>query len=231
MLYLLKNVKIFEASNSRGLYHWLQAELLNDKNIRMNGERRVYYSTSEDECKMYIDAGCVTKNIQESSADITVYDVNDTSLKEAIKPGGKLEDYGDVRHINAVKVTWPLNGVWAQVYRQDVVDDKGVLLHKKGDMRVTETGQIMEFRELSFYLATDIDTDTKERIYSQDPQRVANRVLERGYVKLEEVQATTPQVAAPAQPTAPATPTPQPEMTPEQLQAQIAALQAKLAGG
>lgn len=231
MLYLLKNVKIFEATNNRGLYHWLQAELLNDKNIRMNGERRVYYSTSEDECKMYIDGGVVVKNTQESSADVTVYDVNDTSLKEAIKPGGKLEDYGDVRHINAVKVTWPLNGVWAQVYRQDVVDDKGVLLHKKGDMRVTETGQIMEFRELSFYLATDVDTDTKERIYSQDPQRVANRVLERGYVKLKEVQATTPQVAAPTQPTAPATPTPQPEMTPEQLQAQIAALQAKLAGG
>lgn len=230
MLYLLKNVKIFEAINSRGLYHWLQAELLNDRNIRMNGERRVYYSTSEEECKMYIEAGVVVKNAQESSADIAVYDVNDASLKEAIKQG-KFGDYGDVRHINAVKVTWPLNGIWAQVYRQDVVDDKGVLLHKKGDMRITETGQIMEFRELSFYLATDIDTDTKEREYSDDPQKVANRILKRGYVKLEEVQATTPQVAAPAQPTTPATPTPQPEMTPEQLQAQIAALQAKLAGG
>lgn len=224
MLYLLKNVQIFEGKNSRGLYHWLQAELLNDKNIRMNGERRVYYSTSEEECKLYLDAGVCIRNNEASSTDITVYDVNDTQLKKEIQPGGKLEDYGDIRHINAVKVTWPLNGVYAQTYRQDVIEN-GQLVHKKGDLRISETGQIAEFRELSFYLATDIDSDTGERIYSQDPQRVANRVLERGYIKLETpTQTSQPAVAQPAT----ATQQEPAAQTPEEIQAQIDALKAKL---
>lgn len=224
MLYLLKNVQIFEGKNSRGLYHWLQAELLNDKNIRMNGERRVYYSTSEEECKLYLEAGVCIRNNEASSADITVYDVNDTQLKKEIQPDGKLADYGDIRHINAVKVTWPLNGVYAQIYRQDVIEN-GVLVHKKGDLRVSETGQIAEFRELSFYLATDIDSDTGERIYSQDPQRVANRVLERGYIKLETpAQTSQPAVAQPAA----ATQQEPAAQTPEEIQAQIDALKAKL---
>lgn len=230
MLYLLKNVQIFEGTNTRGKYHWLRGELYNDKNIRMNGERRMYYSTSEDECQLYLQAGVCVKNADQSDDNVTVYDVNDASLKNEIKAGGKLEDFGDIRHINAVKVTWPLSGVWARIYRSDVIE-KGVLVHKKGDLRLTETGQIAEYRELSFYLATDIDSDTGERIYSQNPQEVANRVLERGYVKLETQQTTTPTVAQPAAPTAPTAPEAQPaaeQKTPEQLQAEIEALKAQL---
>ena len=223
MKYLLKNIQIFEAENSRGKYHWLQGQLFNDKNIRMNGERRMYYSTSEDECALYLDAGVCTKNADASDTKVTVYDVNDASLKEAIAKGGKLEDYGDVRHINAVKVTWPLNGVYGQIYRQDVIEN-GALIHKKGDLRTSETGQVMEFRELSFYLATDIDDDTNERIYSQDPQRVAQRVIERGYVKLEE--SSTMQLAQPEAPQKPEAPA----QSEEDIEAQIKALQEKLAG-
>ena len=155
-----------------------------------------------------------------------MYNVNDASLKEAMKPGGKLADFGDIRHLSAVKVTWPLNGVWGQIYRQDVYDNNHNLIHSKGDLRITETGQIMEFRELSFYLATDIDEDTKERIYSQDAQAVANRILERGYIKLEEKEpATQPNVAQPAAPQAPTAP-----QTQEEIEAQIAALKSKLNG-
>lgn len=224
MKYLLKDVQIMEGKNSRGVYHWLSGQLFNDKNIRMNGERRMYYSTSEDECKLYLDAGVCEKNAELSTETVTVYNVNDASLKEAMKPGGKLEDYGDIRHINAVKVTWPLSGVWGQIYRNDVFDDNKNLIHTKGSLRTTETGQVMEFRELSFYLATDIDEDTSERIYSQDVQKVANRVLERGYIKLEEKQTASPVVAQPAAPAAP-----EESQSPEDIEAQIAALQTKLA--
>lgn len=224
MKYLLKDVKIFEGTNSRGKYHWLQGILFNDKNVRMNGERRMYYSTSEEECKMYLDAGVCIENKDESTQDVLVFDVNDVSLKEAIAKGGKLEDYGDIRHINAAKVTWPLNGVWAQIYRENVIEN-GILVHKKGDLRQTETGQIAEFRELSFYLATDIDEDTNERIYSQDPQRVANRILERGYVKLETTAATTPQVATP-EATAPEAPEAEAESV-EAMKAELERLRAK----
>lgn len=223
MKYLLKDIQIFEGTNSRGKYHWMQGVLFNDKNVRMNGERRMYYSTSEDECMLYLNANVCVKNAENSTDAVTVFDVNDASLKEAMQPGGALEDYGDIRHVNAVKVTWPLNGVWAQKYRQDVVEN-GVLVHKKGDLRMSETGQIMEFRELSFYLATDIDEDTNDRIYSQDPQTVANRILERGYIKLdgEQVQIQT----APIAPKAPE----QPAETTEDLEAQIKALQEQLKG-
>ena len=225
MKYLLKDVQILEGTNSRGKYHWLVGQLFNDKNIRMNGERRMYYSVSEDECKLYLDAGVCEKNNELSTSTVTVYNVNDASLKEALKPGGKLEDYGDMRHINAVKVTWPLNGIWAQIYRQDVFDDNKNLIHSKGDMRTSETGQIMEFRELSFYLATDIDEDTNERIYSQDAQAVANRILERGYIKLEEkAPVNAPSVAQPAAPQAPTAP-----QTQAEIEAQIEALKSRLA--
>lgn len=224
--YLLKNVQILEGTNSRGKYHWLVGQLFNDTNIRMNGERRMYYSVSEDECKLYLDAGVCEVNKELSTDKITVYNVNDASLKEAIAPGGKLADFGDIRHLNAVKVTWPLNGVWGQIYRQDVYDDNHNLIHSKGDLRITETGQVMEFRELSFYLATDIDEDTKERIYSQDAQAVANRILERGYIKLEEkAPATQPSVAQPQTPEAPQAP-----QTQAEIEAQIAALKSKLEG-
>lgn len=224
--YLLKDVQIMEGENSRGKYHWLSGQLFNDKNIRMNGERRMYYSTSEDECKLYLDAGVCEPNKELSTDKIKVYNVNDASLKEAMQPGKPLADYGDIRHINAVKVTWPLNGVWAQIYRQDVYDENKNLIHSKGDYRMTETGQIMEFRELSFYLATDVDEDTNERIYSQDPQAVANRVLERGYVKLQESTSNQPTVAQPAQ----AEPEAAPAKSQADLQAEIERLKAALNG-
>ena len=60
--YLLKDVQIMEGTNSRGKYHWLVGQLFNDTNIRMNGERRMYYSVSEDECKLYLDAGVCEMN-------------------------------------------------------------------------------------------------------------------------------------------------------------------------
>lgn len=226
MEYLLKNIVIFEGQNKRGKYHWLQGELFNDKNIRMNSERRMYYSTSESECELYLNANVCTPNTELTTATVKAFDVNDQSLKEAMQPGGALEDYGDIRHLCAVRVTWPLTGVWAQIYKQDVVENNTVV-HRKGDKRTTETGQVMEFRELSFYLASDIDPDTNERIYSQDPQQVANRILERGYVRITDVE--TPTVAtAPQTPQAPAEEEQQ-QKTPEEIQAQIAALQAQLA--
>lgn len=226
MKYLLKDVQIMESSNSRGKYHWLSGTLFNDRNIRMNGERRTYYSVSEEECNLYLNAGVCERDATLSTDKVTVYNVNDASLKEAMKPGGKLEDFGDIRHINAVKVTWPLNGIWAQIYRQDVFDDNHTLIHSKGDLRTSETGQIMEFRELSFYLATDIDEDTNERIYSQDIQAVANRILERGYVKLEEkAPAQAPTVAQPVAPQAQTA-----TQSPEEIERQIAALKAQLEG-
>lgn len=224
--YLLKDVQIMEGENSRGKYHWLSGQLFNDKNIRMNGERRMYYSTSEDECKLYLDAGVCEVNKELSTDKIKVYNVNDASLKEAMQAGGPLADYGDIRHINAVKVTWPLNGIWAQVYRQDVYDDNHNLIHSKNDYRTTETGQIMEFRELSFYLATDVDEDTNERIYSQDAQTVANRILERGYVKHPGVVSNQPAVTQPAS----AEPEAAPAQSQAEMQAEIERLKAAMKG-
>lgn len=226
--YLLKDVQIMEGTNSRGTYHWLSGQLFNDKNIRMNGERKMYYSTSEDECMLYIKAGVCEVNKELSTDKVKVYDVNDASLKEAIASGGKLAEFGDIRHINAVKVTWPLNGVWGQVYRQDVFDDNKKLIHAKGSLRTTETGQVMEFRELSFYLATDIDEDTNERIYSQDVQAVANRILERGYIKLQESTSNQPSVAQP-EPSKTESQA-QPAKSQAEMQAEIGRLQAALNG-
>lgn len=229
MKYLLKDVVIFKGHNSRGDYYWLQGLLFNDKNVRMNGERKMYYSTSNEECKLYIDAGVCEPNTELSTTDVKAYNVNDVSLKKELEEGGKLAGYGDLRHINAAKVTWPLNGVWGRINRETRIDQKtGQTLAVKGEWQLTETGQIMEYRELSFYLAIDTDEDTGERIYGQDPQAVANRILERGYKKID-ANTIAQQAQAPQAPQAP-----QAEaqaQTPEELKEKIAALQAQLANG
>lgn len=226
MKYLLKDITIFQGTNSRGDYYWLRATLFNDRNPFMNGDRKVYYDTSNDLCLLYINAGVCTKNAQLSDKNTQAWDVNDESLIKELEPGGKLAKYGDLRHVNATKVTWPLNGVWGRINRQDRVEN-GELKARKGEFQRTETGQIMEYRELSFYLSIDADDDTGERMYGQDPQQVANRILERGYKKRDEATVTAAQGQSTEQ--APAAPQAT-QATPEELQAQIAALQAQLNG-
>lgn len=210
MQYLLKDIRIYEGTNSRGTFHWMSATLFNDKNIRMNNERRTYYSTSEDECSLYLPYAEKDKD--------GVYVVNSNDVAEAMKPGGALALYGDILHANVVKVTWPLSKPYGRVYGANVIDEKSKEVKaRKGDWVKSESGQIMEYRELSFYLATDIDPDTNERIYSDDPQRVANRIIERYYRPLDNVDAPKAEASGAEE-----------HLTEEQKKAKLEALKAEL---
>lgn len=221
MQYLLRDIKVFEGSNKRGKYYWLQATLFNDKNIRMNSERRIYVTTSDDEAKLYLPYG--KKNDAESSEKTTVYDVNDADLRAAMADSTtEVGSLGvDVRHVNAVKVTWPLSGVWGRIYRNDVINPTtGEITGHKGDWVKNAQGGIDEYKEISFYLATDIDPDTNERIYGDNPQLVANRILERSYKLL--TADTAPTVATATPPAEPAA------ETDEEKAARIAELKRQL---
>ena len=72
----------------------------------------------------------------------------------------------------------------------------------------------------------EVDEDTGERVYGQDPQAVANRILERGYKKID-ANTIAQQAQAPQAPQAPQAEA----QTPEELKEKIAALQAQLANG
>ena len=210
MQYLLKDIKIYEGTNSLGKYHWMSATLFDDKNIRMNNERRTYYSTSEDEVGLYLP---YAKPDPQNPGTLLV---NANDIIEAQKPGGPLAIYGDLLHANAVKVTWPLTKAHGRVYRSNVVDPSTKeVLHQKGEFVKTEANQILEYKEISFYLATDIDTDTGERRYSDNPQYVANRIIERYYRPLEPSSTQSAQAEAAT-------------LTEEEKQAKLDALRAQL---
>lgn len=212
MQYLLKDIRIYEGTNSRGKYHWMSATLFNDKNIRMNSERRVYYSVSEDEAMLYMPYATEDPNNKGT------FLVNSNDVEEAMKPGGALARYGDVLHANVVKITWPLHKPYGRVYGANVIDEKSKEVKaRKGEFIKSESGQIMEYRELSFYLATDIDTDTGERIYGDKPQDVANRILERYYRPLDSVDAPSAEAANTEEP-----------LTEEEKKAKLEALKAEL---
>lgn len=216
MQYLLKEITIYEGTNSRGKYHWMSATLFNDKNVRMNSERKVYYSTSEDECSLYLPYA------KEDPQNKGSFIVNMADLRAALKdPNSPIYPYGEqtILYANVVKVKWPLSKPFGRIYRNNVVDPQTkAITHTKGEFIKSETGQIMEYRELSFYLAMDIDPDDNTTMYSDDPQRVANRILERYYKPLSAEQSHTPT----------ANPAPEAPLSQEEKEAKLAELKAQL---
>ena len=215
---LLKNITIYSGKNSRGEYYWMQYELFNEANRFANPNRlpRVY-TFNEELIKEYLPYAEVDN--QRTTPNQTVRVVNDASLKKAIEEG-KLE--WDARHIeDVVYKTVPLEGVWARVYKNDVVEN-GAITHKKGDYIVSATtGEPIPVTSITVWIPAFFDEQTNAYAPVESFDDNVRGILERGYKRLVFNQVMTEAEKAPEQK--------QEEETAEQKRARLEAELANLA--
>ena len=203
MKYLMKNILITEGTNSRGVYRWLQADLFNDDDIFDNpAQLPRYYNMTPQVIDLFMPAA--EKDADLSDDNVSVYKVNESSMKEAIQNGKHANGSiipGDVLHIDRIfPLEMPLTGVWGRINRRDIVNDKGVVTAKKGEFRKGENGEITPITSITLYLKKN-----KENNWVDNPQQILARVLERGYRRLTDEYkdaAATPGVATEAPTTA-----------------------------
>lgn len=197
MKYKLQNVRINRGFNSRGQYEWLQAQLFNDAQPWANPARLpVLTSMTQAYIDMFKEPG-------------------DTNLKEI--PEYRVEQNGKVTtqvfevtkvpetvdHVDHVyTMVQPLQGLWRQVYRRDTTIN-GVVM-PKGTPRLGTNGKpLPAVSSLRITMMQGFDPDRNVWYDIENPEDIANLILERGYEQIE-VQAAQPAISAaePAQPSA-----------------------------
>lgn len=213
MKYLLTDVTIFKATNSRGEYKWLRGRLYNDTDDSANPRQLPFYFA--------FNAKEVEKYEPFARADANrpgAFIVNEVDMQNAINEG-KIKD---LLHIsNIFKITVPLTMPYARIYSADVVNAQtGAIEHSKGEW-VTAEGQTepVPITELSMYMKKIIDNETGETNWRDDPMTEARRILERSY----KPYTKTNTVSAPITPQVPTQQTQQQEETPEQKAARLRA--------
>lgn len=184
MKYLMQNILIMEGTNSRGQYHWMQADLFNDDDIFDNpAQLPRYYNMTPQVIDLFMPAA--EKDADASDANITVYKVNEATIVEAIK-NGKYDNgtivRGDILHIDRIfPLEMPLTGIWGRINRRNITNDKGDIIAKKGEFRKGENGEITPVTAITLYLKKN-----KENNWVDNPQQILGRVLERGYRRLSD---------------------------------------------
>lgn len=190
MKYLLRNVRINRGWNSRGQYEWLQAELFNDAQPWANPARLPQMpSMTQEYINMFKEEG-------------------DANLKEI--PEYRIEENGKVvfqvfqveRVPDAVKyvdhvytMVQPLNGLWRPVYRRATTVN-GVQ-YPRGAARIGANGKPMPAtRSLRIVMRQAFDPDFNKWVDIENPEDIANLILERSYEQVEE-QAAQPIANAP----------------------------------
>lgn len=175
MKYLLTDITIFKATNSRGEYKWLRGRLYNDTDDSANPRQLPFYFA--------FNAKEVEKYEPFARADANrpgTFIVNEVDMQNAINEG-KIKD---LLHIsNIFKITVPLTMPYARIYSADVVNTQtGAIEHSKGEW-VTAEGQTepVPITELSLYMKKIVDNQTDETKWRDDPQIVARRILEKSY--------------------------------------------------
>ena len=224
MKYLLKNVRINRGFNSRGQYEWLQAQLFNDAQPWANPVRLpVLTSMIQAYIDMFKEANNTNlKEIPEYRVEsngktvLQVFEV--TSIPEA------------VQHVDHVyTMVQPLHGLWRQVYRRDTTVNGTVM--PKGTPRIGTNGKpLPAVSSIRITMCQAYDPDTNKWFDVENPEDIANVILERGYEQIEVAAAQpTPGAAPAAQPNA--STTTQEALTDEQraeMQARIEELQAAM---
>lgn len=196
MKYKVQNIHVLTATNERGEYQWLQADLFNDQNPFANPNPLPrYYSMTPAVIKIFEPW---LEPAKDAKGNIIPGDkvVNEVSMMKDIEE--KKCPFGDVSHIDHVfRYVHPLEGAWARIYPNDVVDDKGTTIHKKGEFVIAKNQtKPTPVTQLALYLPQAQDSDTGAWDFVDDPSTVARRVLEKNYVPLE----MTPASNAPQQP-------------------------------
>lgn len=194
-------------------YQWITAELYNELDPFGNPTRLPRYFIMQDNLikayEPYLEPAIGIPGAKK---------VNEASMQQAITEG----KCPDLLHItNVFMVEWPLSESYV---RLDSTTHKPIL---------SQNGAIIPVTHLTLYLKKVLDTDTNEWVWQESPSQVANRVLQRNYAPVANIQVGSPTVAAPAlaeqAPVAPSAATEASQPAAEraaQLQAELAALQA-----
>ena len=214
MKYLLKNVRVFENKNERGLYHWLRAECFIEGRAWANpGQLPRLYSTNEEVAQMYLkyctpDATRTDGDYKEYVFDQAKYDADTEKV--------------DILHIDhVVKRVVKLPRPYVRCYKRDTMVD-GVQ-HAKGEMMLNNQGEPMVVTAFDLRIAQYPDEETGEWFDSEEPDVIVARTLQRGYKPYVPPAGSTA-VPEDSDPVAPALTEEQKAQQAEALKAQLQAL-------
>ena len=219
MRYSLRNIRINRGVNSRGQYEWLQAELFNDAQPWANPARLPQFPSMTKE---YIDLfkeenDANLKEIPEYKTvvdgkvvlqvfQVTSFPKKETVAKRLIEQGAAMDEAealpmaenllkNAITHISHVhQVIQPLEGLWQPVYRRDTTINGTT--YPKGTPRIGQDGKpVPAVRSLRVIVRQGYDEDSNQWVDVENPEDIANLMLERRYTRVEE-QAAQPNINA-----------------------------------
>ena len=214
MRYQLRNVRINRGVNSRGEYEWLQAELFNDAQpwanpnrlprlISMIAEYINFFKKEDDsnlkeipEYAIKDGTGKTILQVFEVTSLPSIEDIakklkaTDTSLtdEEATKNAKNMlsNAIGHVSHVHTV--VQPLVGEWQPVYRRETTIN-GVT-YPRGAVRVNNAGEpVPAVTSLRVTVLQAYDEDSGQWTDVENPEDIANLLLERGYKRVVKAGA------------------------------------------
>ena len=214
MRYQLRNVRINRGVNSRGTYEWLQAELFNDAQPWANPNRlpRLISMIAEYINLFKEEDGSNLKEIPEYAVTgangekvLQVFEVTklpsietiakklkaiDTSLSddEATKNAKNMlsNAIGHVSHVHTV--VQPLIGEWQPIYRRATTINGTT--YPKGAVRVNNAGEpVPAVTSLRVTVLQAYDEDSGQWTDIENPEDIANLLLERGYKRVVKAGA------------------------------------------
>lgn len=213
MRYKLQNIRINRGVNSRGTYEWLQAELFNDAQPWANPARLPQFPSMT---QAYIDLFKEDNDanlkeiedyriVRDGKTIMQVFQVTALPKLETIAKRLKAQDEllddasaaeqaknmlaNAISHISHVHtVVQPLVGLWAPIYRRDTTINGTT--YPRGTRRIGQNGKPMPaVRSLRVVVRQGWDEDDQKWVDVENPEDLANLILERGYERVEEAPA------------------------------------------
>lgn len=211
MRYQLRNVRINRGVNSRGQYEWLQAQLFNDAQPWANPNRLPQLvSMTPEYIELFKEEGDANlKEIPEYAVKqgdkvvIQVFELTGLPKVETVAKKLKLLDpsltdeeatksaketlanaIGHISHVHTV--VQPIkDGKWQPVYRRDTIVN-GVT-YPRGAVRVNNNGEpVPAITSMRVTVRQYFDPDTNSWQDVENPEDIANLLLERGYKRVAE---------------------------------------------
>ena len=219
MRYSLRNIRINRGVNSRGEYEWLQAELFNDAQPWANPARlpqfpsmtKEYIDLFKEDNDANLEEIPEYKTVVDGKTVLQVFRLKSFPKKETVakrlkEQGAAIDDdeamqmaenmlKNAITHISHVhSVIQPLEGLWQPVYRRDTTIN-GVT-YPKGTPRIGQDGKpVPAVRSLRVIIRQGYDEDSGQWVDVENPEDIANLMLERRYTRVEE-QAAQPKINA-----------------------------------
>jgi hypothetical protein len=223
MRYALRNIRINRGVNSRGQYEWLQAELFNDVQPWANPARlpqfpsmtKEYIDLFKEDNDANLEEIPEYKTVVNGQTVLQVFRVKsfpkvETIAKRLKEQGAVIDDAealsmaenmlkNAITHISHIhSVIQPLEGLWQPVYRRETTINGTT--YPKGSPRIGQDGKpVPAVRSLRVIVRQGYDEDANDGkggwVDVENPEDIANLMLERRYTRIEE-QAAQPRVNA-----------------------------------